>query len=90
MTFAAVMLKERWVDGHVVLARRLEDPRFRTIQRISPGNHVHQFRIETPDQLDDRVSEWLREAYAVGQQRHLRKATGPNPRATLEGFLAKP
>ena len=76
MSFAAVMLKRRWLDGHVVLARRLEDPRFRAIQTISPGNHVHQFRIETPDQLDDRVSQWLREAYAVGEQRHLRTRRG--------------
>src|SRR5712692_492887 len=81
MSFAAVMLKKRWLDGHVVLARRLEDPRFRAIQTISPGNHVHQFRIETPEHLDDRVSEWLREAYAVGEQRHLRRVTGPNPSA---------
>jgi len=51
----------------------------RAIQTISPGNNVHQFRIETPDQLDDRVSEWLREAYAVGQQQHLRTRRGPAP-----------
>ena len=47
MSFAAAMLKQRWLDGHVVLARRLEDPRFRVIQTISPRNHVHQFRIQT-------------------------------------------
>ena len=90
MSFAAVMLKEHWLDGHVVLARRLEDPRFRAIQTISPGNHVHQFRIETPDQLDDRVSEWLLEAYAVGEQRHLR-TRGPARSAALSPkFLPKP
>ena len=36
MSFAAVSLKKRWLDGHVVLARRLEDPPFRAIQTISP------------------------------------------------------
>ena len=77
MSFAAVMLKKRWLDGHVVLARRLEDPRFRAIHTISPRNHVHQFRIETPDQLDDRVNRWLCEAYAVGRQEHLEMAKGP-------------
>jgi hypothetical protein len=70
MSFAAVMLKRRWLDGHVVLARRLTDSRFRGIQTISPKNHVHQFRIASPDQLDDRLEAWLREAYAVGEQRH--------------------
>ena len=71
MSFAAVTLKRRWLDGHVVLARRLDDRRFRAIQTISRKNHVRLLRIETPDELDDRVREWLREAYAVGEQRHL-------------------
>lgn len=79
MSFAAVVLKRKWLDGHVVLARRLEDQRFRSIQTFSPRNHVHQFRIETPDQLDDRVSQWLREAYAVGEQQHLQSRKGPAP-----------
>src|SRR5215831_442661 len=45
MSFAAAMLRRRWVDAHVVLARRLEAPRFRSIQTISPRNHVHAFRL---------------------------------------------
>lgn len=90
MSFAAVMLKKGWLDGHVVLARRLEDPRFRAIQTISPKNHVHQFRIETPDQLDDRVRQWLREAYAVGQQRHLRTKRGPPSREALSSGGSSP
>jgi Domain of unknown function (DUF5655) len=36
MSFAAVTPRRRWVDGHVVLARRLEHPRFRRIESISP------------------------------------------------------
>lgn len=71
MSFAAVTLRQRWLDGHVVLARRLEDPRFRAIQTISPRNHVHQFRFRLEEELDDGVAGWLREAYAVGEQRHL-------------------
>lgn len=83
MSFALVMLKKRWLDGNVVLTRRLDDPRFRAIQTISPKNHADQFRIETPDQLDDHVGQWLREAYAVGQQRHLRTRRGPPSREAL-------
>ena len=29
MSFAALVPRTRWVDGHVVFARRLESPRFR-------------------------------------------------------------
>lgn len=82
MSFPAVSLKKRLLDGHVGVARGLEDPRFRAMQMISPRNDVHQFRIQTLDQLDDRVGKWLREAYAVGEQRHLR-TRGPAHRATV-------
>jgi Domain of unknown function (DUF5655) len=70
MSFAAFTLRRRWIDGHVVLARRLESPRFRRVDYISPGNQVHVFRLTEPSQVDEEVSGWLSEAYAVGQQRH--------------------
>jgi hypothetical protein len=71
MSFAAAMLRRHWVDAHVVLARRLEAPRFRSIQTISPRNHVHAFRLASPGEVDDEVYRWLAEAYQVGEQRHL-------------------
>ncbi|HEV8373305.1 MAG TPA: DUF5655 domain-containing protein [Actinomycetota bacterium] len=73
MSFAAVTLRRRWVDGHVVLARRLDDPRFRRVESFSPRNHVHHFRLARLREVDDRVAAWLAEAYAVGEQRHLRR-----------------
>ncbi len=71
MSFAAVSLHRRWVDGHVVLARRLEAPRFRRIDTISPRNHVHVVRIAAVDEVDAEVEAWFAEAYLVGEQRHL-------------------
>jgi hypothetical protein len=71
MSFAAFTLRRHWVDGHVVLARRLESPRFRRIDVISPLNKVHVFRIHQPDEVDGEVERWLEEAYSVGEQRHL-------------------
>ena len=38
---------------------------------ISPRNHVHHFRLHDADDIDDKVAGWFREAYAVGEQRHL-------------------
>jgi len=64
--------RQRWVDGHVVLARGLESPRFRKIETISARNHVHHFRLSSPDEVDDEVRAWLVEAYAVGEQKHRR------------------
>ena len=71
MSFAAFTLKKRWIDGHVVLARRRESARFRSVQVFSPRNVLHTFRLARPEDVDDEVVAWLREAYDVGAQRHL-------------------
>lgn len=82
MSFAQVTPRQRWVDGHVVLARRLAHPRFRKVETISPRNHVHHFRLASVAEVDATVAAWFREAYAVGAQRHLpgrRPGWGPKP-----------
>jgi len=71
MSFAQLTPRLRWVDGHVVLGRRLQHPRFRYVQTFSPRNHLHAFRLTKADDVDDVVLAWLREAYAVGEQKHL-------------------
>jgi hypothetical protein len=71
MSFAQATPRTRWLDGHVVLARRLEHPRFRSIQTISPRNHVHVFRLTSLADIDNEFRGWLAEAYQVGEQRHL-------------------
>jgi hypothetical protein len=71
MSFAAFVIRRDWVDGHVVLARRLKNPRFRRIETFSPRNHLHAFRFESVDEVDDDVAAWLAEAYQVGEQRPL-------------------
>lgn len=72
MSFAAFVIRKNWIDGHVVLARRLENARFRRIETYSPRNHLHAFRLETIPEVDSDVAAWLAEAYQVGQQHHLR------------------
>ena len=72
MSFAQVTPRRKWLDGHVVLSRRLEHPRFRKIETFSPRNHLHAFRLEQPDDVDDTFVAWMREAYEVGEQKHLR------------------
>jgi hypothetical protein len=73
MSFAQVSPRQRWLDGHVVLARRLESARFRSVRTFSPRNHLHTFRISSEAEIDDELCAWLTEAYAVGGQEHLRK-----------------
>lgn len=74
MSFAQVTPRQKWLDGHVVLARRLEHPRFRRIETFSPRNHMHVFRLNEPGEIDGDFHAWLAEAYLVGEQRHLPSA----------------
>jgi len=76
MSFMAVTPRKSSLAGHFVLARRTEHPRFARIETISARNQVHHFKIETPDDLDDQFDQWIAEAYAVGEQRHLRGREG--------------
>jgi hypothetical protein len=71
MSFAQVTPRRGGLDGHLVLARRVEDPRFLEVRTFSPRNHLHRFRIAKAEEIDARMRAWMREAYAVGEQRHL-------------------
>ena len=73
MSFAALQPRRATLDGHVVLARRLESPRFRRIETFGPRNHLHAFRLASVAEVDDEVAAWLAEAYEVGMQRHLER-----------------
>jgi len=71
MSFAALVIRQNWIDGHVVLARRQENKRFTRIETFSPRNHLHAFRFESGDDVDAEVAAWFAEADQVGDQQHL-------------------
>jgi hypothetical protein len=71
MSFAALMPRRRWLNGHLVLARAVDSPRFLTVQTLSARNVVHTFRLHGPEEVDAEHIGWLAEAYQVGEQRHL-------------------
>ena len=70
MSFAQLTVRRRWVLGHFVLARRVEDPAFTRVETYSPRNHTHHFRLDSPDEVAP-LRDFAREAYAVGRQEHL-------------------
>jgi hypothetical protein len=70
MIFAAVnRLSDKSLTAHVILSRRLEHPRFKKIDTLSPTTHVHHFQVNNVQELDDEVRGWLRESYKVGVQK---------------------
>jgi hypothetical protein len=76
MSFAAFVPRSTWLDGHLVLARRIDSNRFRRIETFSPRNVLHAFRLTSPQEVDAEFRQWLAEAYQVGQQRHLLPKSG--------------
>jgi hypothetical protein len=72
MSFAQVTPRARWLDGHLVLARRVESRRFRKVETFSPRNHLHAFRLTRAEEIDAEFQAWIAEAYAVGRQDHLK------------------
>jgi uncharacterized protein DUF5655 len=70
MSFAQLTVRRHWVLGHFVLARRADGPLFTKVETISPRNHVHHFRLDSPGDVA-RLQGFAREAYAVGRQEHL-------------------
>jgi hypothetical protein len=71
MRFAAVEPRRRHLNVHVVLTRPLASERFTRVEFLAPYYHVHNFRLESPDEVDDELKAWLAEAYQVGLQRHV-------------------
>lgn len=71
MSFIAVQVRRNYLIGHFVFARRVQNRRFLRVETFSPRNHVHAFRVNSLADLDDEFASWVREAYAVGEQKHL-------------------
>lgn len=70
MSFAVLVPRRRWLNGHLVLAERVDIPVFRRITTYSKHNHVHEFRLESVDDIDGRLRELIAASYDVGMQRH--------------------
>jgi hypothetical protein len=72
MRFAGAMPRKSHLVCHFVLRRRIESDRFYKIETFTPRCHAHYLRVTEAGDLDAEVADWLKEAYEVGQQLHLR------------------
>jgi hypothetical protein len=55
-------------------AERREHPRFYKIEAFSKYFIGHYIRVYSEDELDADVEQWIRDAYAVGEQRRLMRS----------------
>ncbi len=72
MSFAALRVQRTRIVGHLVLAHRHERPCFVRIDSLSRHNHVHHFCLEKPEDLAEELCGFIKEAYQVGEQKHLK------------------
>ncbi len=72
--FAGVIrLSDRGMTCGFWLKRQIESPRFARIDHLNRDDWIYEFRVTSPEQLDDEVLGWIREAYDVGLQKHLQR-----------------
>ncbi|MBI4212733.1 MAG: DUF1905 domain-containing protein [Chloroflexi bacterium] len=70
--FAGATPRQKGLDVSFWLTRRLESDRLRKVETLHPAAHIHTMRLTDPSQLDRELAGWIREAYAVGCEEHLR------------------
>jgi Domain of unknown function (DUF5655) len=69
--FTGVALGKSSLGGYMDLQRRVEGPQITRSEPYTKRLYVHHFRLESPDQLDEQFTGWLRQAYQVGAGAHL-------------------
>ncbi len=70
--FATIRPRKKWLDVTLWLPRRCEFSRFRRIETIAPGVHVHTVRLVRPQDLDSELASWLEQACAIGRRGNIR------------------
>lgn len=61
--FAAAFLKSGRLEIAIDLLRRVEHPALRESFATTKKVYTHRFRIESPEELDERIRDWLVEAH---------------------------
>lgn len=69
--FLGCVPRKSYLVCNFEFAQRRENPRFRKVVTYAPRWHGHEVRLDSEQELDDQVVEWIRESYAVGEQRSL-------------------
>jgi hypothetical protein len=72
MRFAACVARSKWLQGHLVLASHVNDPRFFSVVRFGATTFVHSYRAEGPEFYDKTFAALVRESYIRGRQEHAR------------------
>jgi Domain of unknown function (DUF5655) len=70
--FAGARPTKTGLAGYLDLQRVVQDRRFISVAPYTRRLYVHKMRILRPEDLDEDLAGWVREAYDVGQGAHVR------------------
>lgn len=65
-SLGSLTLHRDYIDLSLVLTRRLESARVRSLLQLSPKSFVHRVRVGSRAELDLELAQWLEESYQVG------------------------
>ena len=71
--FAGCIVRKRWLLANLWLTRRVRHPKLQRVEEFGPRSYGHQFRLDSPDDIDGALAEFVQESYAVGLREHLRR-----------------
>ena len=71
--FAGCVVRKRWLLANLWLTRRIDHPALQRVEEFGPESYGHQFRLDSPDDIDGVLCDFIRESYAVGLREHLRQ-----------------
>ncbi len=71
--FAGCVVRKRWLLANLWLTRRVSHPKLQRVEEFGPRSYGHQFRLDSPDDIDGALEEFVQESYAVGLREHLRR-----------------
>jgi hypothetical protein len=71
MRFAGAMPRKSHLLCTFALTREVKSRRFQKVEKFSPRCYGYYLPVRCESELDAEVGAWLKEAYAVGQQKHL-------------------
>ena len=71
MRFAGATPRKSHLLCHFILPRKIDNGRFHKIETFNPRCHAHYLRVNEEADLDAEIARHLKQAYAVGEQKHL-------------------
>ena len=75
MRFAGAMPRKSHLLCTFILPREVKSVRMRKILKFSPRCYLYHLPVRSVAELDYNVARWLKEAYAVGDQKYVRNGS---------------